>query len=62
MGLARYSDGIMRATLASLLPLLIGFPAIIDAAAPDFRLQKVADGVWAAIVSDEGLAGGNAGS
>jgi glyoxylase-like metal-dependent hydrolase (beta-lactamase superfamily II) len=30
-------------------------------APPDFRLQKIGDGIWAAIVSDEGLAGGNAG-
>jgi len=30
-------------------------------AAPDFRLQQIGDGVWAAIVNDEGLAGGNAG-
>src|SRR5580704_8047204 len=30
-------------------------------AASDFALQKVGDGVWAAIVSDEGKAGGNAG-
>ena len=30
-------------------------------AVPDFQLSKVAEGVWAAIVSDEGLAGGNAG-
>lgn len=28
---------------------------------PDFTLQKIGDGVWAAIVSDEGKAGGNAG-
>jgi cyclase len=33
----------------------------LPAAVPDFRLQKIGDGVWAAIVSDEGLAGGNAG-
>ncbi len=33
----------------------------LQAAAPDFRLQKVGNGIWAAIVSDEGLAGGNAG-
>lgn len=30
-------------------------------AAPDFRLQKMGNGIWAAIVNDEGLAGGNAG-
>jgi glyoxylase-like metal-dependent hydrolase (beta-lactamase superfamily II) len=46
----------------SALTLLLGFtvwPGV--AAAPDFRLQKIANGVWAAIVNDEGLAGGNAG-
>lgn len=31
------------------------------AAGPDFVLQKIGDGVWAAIVNDEGKAGGNAG-
>src|SRR3984957_11606263 len=31
------------------------------AAAPDFQLQKVGNGIWAAIVNDQGLAGGNAG-
>jgi cyclase len=31
------------------------------AAEPDFRLQKIGDRVWAAIVNDAGLAGGNAG-
>jgi cyclase len=30
-------------------------------AAPDFHLQKIGNGVWAAIVDDAGLAGGNAG-
>jgi len=39
--------------------LLIVSPAA--GAVPDFRLQKIGNGVWAAIVSDEGLAGGNAG-
>lgn len=33
----------------------------VVAATPDFVLQKVGPGVWAAIVSDEGKAGGNAG-
>ena len=33
----------------------------LAAAGPDFRLQQVGKGVWAAIVNDEGLAGGNAG-
>ena len=28
---------------------------------PDYRLQQAGNGVWAAIVNDEGLAGGNAG-
>src|SRR5579863_7598614 len=28
---------------------------------PGYRLQKIGDGVWAAIASDDGLAGGNAG-
>ena len=32
-----------------------------SAAVPDFQLQKIGDGIWAAIVNDEGLAGGNAG-
>src|SRR5271170_2586438 len=32
-----------------------------NGAAPDFQLQKIGNGVWAAIVNDEGLAGGNAG-
>jgi glyoxylase-like metal-dependent hydrolase (beta-lactamase superfamily II) len=31
------------------------------AAAADFALQKIGDGVWAAIVNDQGKAGGNAG-
>ncbi len=39
--------------------LFVSLPAI--AAAPDFQLQKIGEGVWAAIVNDEGLAGGNAG-
>ena len=34
--------------------------AIAEAGA-DFALQKIGDGVWAAIVNDEGKAGGNAG-
>src|SRR5580700_11489851 len=33
----------------------------LHAAAPDFQLQKIGPGIWAAIVSDTGLAGGNAG-
>ena len=43
----------------ALLLLPIARPLL--GAAPDFRLQKIGDGVWAAIVNDEGLAGGNAG-
>lgn len=35
--------------------------ARLHAAAPDFQLQKIGNGIWAAIVNDEGLAGGNAG-
>jgi cyclase len=46
----------MRGPAAALLLVL---PAI--GAVPDFRLQKIGNGVWAAIVNDEGLAGGNAG-
>ena len=33
----------------------------LDAAVTDFRLQQIGNGIWAAIVNDEGLAGGNAG-
>jgi glyoxylase-like metal-dependent hydrolase (beta-lactamase superfamily II) len=32
-----------------------------NGAVPDFQLQKIGNGIWAAIVNDEGLAGGNAG-
>jgi cyclase len=39
--------------------LLVLTPAY--GAAPDFQLQKIGNGIWAAIVNDEGLAGGNAG-
>jgi glyoxylase-like metal-dependent hydrolase (beta-lactamase superfamily II) len=35
--------------------------ATASGAVPDFQLQKVGNGIWAAIVNDEGLAGGNAG-
>lgn len=45
----------------SLVVLLAVMASSLPGAAPDFRLQKIGDGVWAAIVSDEGLAGGNAG-
>jgi len=42
-----------------LLEIMAGACAI--AAPSDFQLQKIGDGVWAAIVNDEGKAGGNAG-
>jgi cyclase len=48
----------MIRALAAVL-LIISQPAI--GAVPDYRLQKIGNGVWAAIVTDEGLAGGNAG-
>src|ERR1700733_13857113 len=35
--------------------------AVCACASSDFALQKIGDGVWAAIVNDEGKAGGNAG-
>ncbi len=35
--------------------------AVLAEAGTDFKLQKIGDGVWAAIVNDEGKAGGNAG-
>lgn len=35
--------------------------SIASAGAGDFALQKIGDGVWAAIVNDQGKAGGNAG-
>jgi glyoxylase-like metal-dependent hydrolase (beta-lactamase superfamily II) len=41
---------------AALLVLVPAFGAV-----PDFQLQKIGNGVWAAIVNDEGLGGGNAG-
>ena len=43
--------------------LLLGIAACshVVAAARDFELQKISDGVWAAIVDDQGKAGGNAG-
>jgi glyoxylase-like metal-dependent hydrolase (beta-lactamase superfamily II) len=34
---------------------------VCSCAASDFALQKIGDGIWAAIVNDEGKAGGNAG-
>jgi len=48
----------MRA-LATILFLTTLAP--LHAAPPDFQLQKIGPGIWAAIVSDTGLAGGNAG-
>jgi cyclase len=51
---------ICRVTAASFI--LMGFSAIrASGAAADFQLQKIGNGIWAAIVHDEGLAGGNAG-
>ena len=50
----------MRRSPARFLPLLF-LLAPVRAAAPDFTLQKIGNNVWAAIVSDEGKAGGNAG-
>src|SRR5580704_9815481 len=42
--------------------LLFGISTVpASGAAPDFQLQKVGNGIWAAIVNDQGLAGGNAG-
>src|SRR5271168_2497520 len=41
--------------------LLVPLARPVLAAGPDFRLQKIGNGVWAATVNDEGLAGGNAG-
>jgi cyclase len=51
----------MRGLAAALVILagLSGLPA--SAAVPDFQLQKIGNGIWAAIVNDEGPAGGNAG-
>jgi cyclase len=38
---------------------VLALPAM--GAGPDFQLQKIGDGIWAAIVNDAGPAGGNAG-
>jgi len=47
---------------ATALLVLFGLSTVpANGAAPDFQLQKIGNGVWAAIVNDEGLAGGNAG-
>ena len=40
---------------------LYGVAMAADAPAPDFKLEKLSDGVWAAIGSDGGKAGANAG-
>jgi cyclase len=39
--------------------VLMAWP--VAGAVPDFQLQKIGNGIWAAIVNDTGLAGGNAG-
>src|SRR5579872_5382640 len=49
----------MMSRFGAVLFLLAAWP--IAAAKPDFRLQQIGQGVWAAIVNDDGLAGGNAG-
>src|ERR1700728_2212398 len=52
----------MKRALAAALLVSAGLWAFAaSAAVPDFRLQKIGPGIWAAIVNDEGLAGGNAG-
>jgi len=52
----------IRGSAAALLLVLAEFSTVpVNGAAPDFQLQKIGSGVWAAIVNDEGLAGGNAG-
>jgi cyclase len=43
------------------LALLLAGISTYSLAGSDFVLQKIGDGVWAAIVNDEGKAGGNAG-
>jgi len=50
----------IRALTAALIVLFVCLTISVSGAGPDFRLQKIANGVWAAIVNDEGLAGGNA--
>jgi glyoxylase-like metal-dependent hydrolase (beta-lactamase superfamily II) len=49
-----------RGWIALLLLGIIGC-SCASAAPSDFLLQKIGDGVWAAIVNDEGKAGGNVG-
>lgn len=51
---------ILRAAAALLV--LVGLSTVpASSAVPDFQLQKIGNGIWAAIVNDQGLAGGNAG-
>src|ERR1700689_2400980 len=52
----------MKRALAAALLVSAGLGAFAaSAAVPDFRLQKIGPGIWAAVVNDEGLGGGNAG-
>lgn len=48
---------------ATLIFVMVGISttSAATAAVPDFQLEKIGNGVFAAIVNDEGLAGGNAG-
>ena len=51
-----------RGPVAALCFILILAPLpSASGADPGFRLQRIGNGVWAAIASDDGLAGGNAG-
>jgi len=53
----------MRKTLRAVLAAvaLCGMALAANAPAPDFKLEKLGEGVWAAIGSDSGKAGANAG-
>src|SRR5579864_2703572 len=53
----------MRKTLRAVLAAvaLCGMAMAANAPAPDFKLEKLGEGVWAAIGSDSGKAGANAG-
>jgi glyoxylase-like metal-dependent hydrolase (beta-lactamase superfamily II) len=53
----------MRQTLSAVLAavMLCGMAMGADAPIPDFKLEKLGEGVWAAIGSDGGKAGANAG-
>jgi cyclase len=53
------SSKLARNSALAVLLALAAWP--LPGAAPDYRLEKIGDRIWAAIVSDEGLAGGNAG-